>query len=153
MLTASLGVRAFAFLGIALFGAMCGWSAEPVVGSVKTLTGSPVVIRGAQTLPATFGMHLFEKDRLRTDAHSRIGFILRDGSRVSLGPESELSVEKFLFEPGKGQLGLLLQMIRGVAAFVSGKITQLSPESAVVETPVGMIGLRGTKFAAALAAR
>lgn len=139
--------------GIALTGSVYGWSAEAIVGSVKTLTGNPVVIRGQQTLPATFGMHLLEKDHLRTDAQSRVGFILRDGARVSLGPDSELAVEKFVFEPGKGKLELLLRMIRGVAAFVSGKITKLSPESAVVETPVGMIGLRGTKFAAALAAK
>lgn len=147
------GIRAYILVAIVLAAGMRGWSADETVGSVKTLTGSPVVVRGQQTIPAALGMHLFEKDLLRTDAQSRVGFILRDGARVSLGPESELAVEKFVFEPGQGKLELLLRMIRGVAAFVSGKITQLSPASAVVETPVGMIGLRGTKFAAALAAR
>ena len=147
------GIRGCILLAIALGCGLQGWSADQVVGSVKTLTGDPVVIRGQQTIPATLGMHLHEKDRLRTNAQSRIGFILRDGARVSLGPESELAVEKFLFEPAKGQLELLLRMIQGVAAFVSGKITQLSPESSVVQTPVGLIGLRGTKFAATLAAR
>lgn len=148
-----VGIRAFALGTIVFIAAAFGWSAENVVGSVKTLSGNPVVVRGQQAIPAKPGMHLLEKDRLRTDAQSRVGFILRDGSRVSLGPESELAVEKFLFEPGKGELGLLLRMIRGVAAFVSGKIAKLSPGSAVVETPVGMIGLRGTKFAAALAGK
>ena len=140
-------------MAIVFVGAAYAWSGETVVGSVKTLSGNPVVVRGQQAIPATLGMHLLQEDRLRTDAQSRVGFILRDGSRVSLGPESELVVEKFLFEPGKGELGMLLRMIRGVAAFVSGKIAKLSPESAVVETPVGMIGLRGTKFAAVLAAK
>ena len=153
MLANSMGMKAFAWVVIVFIGACYAWGAEIFVGSVKTLNGNPVVVRGSQILPATLGMHLLEKDRLRTDAQSRVGFILRDGSRVSLGPESELTVEKFHFEPGKGELGLLLRMVRGVAAFVSGKIAKLSPESAVVETPVGMIGLRGTKFAAALSAR
>lgn len=97
-------------------------------------------------------MRLQPKDALRTDAQSKVGVILRDGTRIALGPESEVSIESFLFEPGKGELNLLLRMVRGVAAFVSGRIAALAPEAANVETPVGMIGLRGTKFAVSLAA-
>ncbi|MDZ7639678.1 MAG: FecR domain-containing protein [Bryobacterales bacterium] len=145
-------VKAVVILAIVLIGQGYVSGADAVVGSVKTISGKPVLLRGSETIPITLGMHLVERDRLSTDAASRVGFILRDGSRVSLGPESEVVVEKFLFEPGKGELGLLMRLMRGVAAFVSGKIAQLSPESAVVETPVGIIGLRGTKFAAALAA-
>lgn len=128
------------------------WCAEAFAGSVKTVSGAPVVVRGAEQLPAKEGMRLQPKDALRTDAHSKVGVILRDGTRIALGPESEVSIESFLFEPGKGELNLLLRMVRGVAAFVSGRIAALAPEAASVETPVGMIGLRGTKFAVSLAA-
>lgn len=138
--------------GVILF-TVLGLCAESFAGSVKTVSGAPVVVRGTELIPAKAGMRLQPKDALRTDAQSKIGVILRDGTRVSLGPESEVTIESFLFEPGKGELNLLLRMVRGVAAFVSGKIAALAPEAAKVETPVGMIGLRGTKFAVSLAAR
>ena len=125
-------------------------AADPFVGSVKTIVGSPEIVRGSDILPATMGMHLSEKDILKTDGSSRMGIILRDGTRIALGPGSEVSVESFLFDPARDQLGLVLRVLRGVVAFVSGKIAQLSPEAAKVETPVGVIGLRGTKFAVAL---
>jgi hypothetical protein len=41
-------------------------------------------------------------------------------------------------------------MARGAMVYVSGKIAQFSPGSVSVETPVGVLGLRGTEFAVAL---
>jgi len=38
-------------------------------------------------------------------------------------------------------------MLKGTAAFVSGIIGKLAPESVRFETPVATIGLRGTRFA------
>src|SRR6516165_1899754 len=44
--------------------------------------------------------------------------------------------------------GDVLKMVRGVAAYVSGKIAQLSPDAVRVETPVATVGVRGTRFVA-----
>ena len=127
-----------------------GLAADAFVGTVKSFAGPVEIVRGSSTLQAQPGMRLEEKDIVKTGSSASIGFILRDGTRISLGPESEVSVESFLFNPAQDQLGLVVKLLRGVAAFVSGKIAQLSPGSAKVETPVGVIGLRGTKFAVAL---
>jgi hypothetical protein len=76
--------------------------------------------------------------------------VLRDDTRVSLGPETEIRIDRFLFAPATGQLAQVLKMARGVAAYVSGKIAKLSPDAARVETPVAIVGVRGTRFAAKL---
>ena len=39
-------------------------------------------------------------------------------------------------------------MARGVAAYVSGKIAQLAPDAVRLETPVAIVGVRGTRFVA-----
>lgn len=125
-------------------------AAEPVAGSVKAVRGGTVIRRGAETIPAREGMHLLVHDVLQTSSDGRLGVILQDGTRVSLGPDTELKIDQFVYEPAGGKFGLFLRMARGIMAYVSGKIAQFSPESVHVETPVGVVGLRGTQFAVSL---
>jgi hypothetical protein len=124
--------------------------AELVVGSVKTAQGSAVVRRGADKIPTREGMHLLLNDILQTAGDGRLGVILQDGTRISLGPNTELKVDRFVYQPVEGKFGLLLQLGRGMLAYISGKIAQFSPESVSVETPVGVLGLRGTHFAVSI---
>jgi hypothetical protein len=121
--------------------------AESIVGSIKTAQGGAVVLRGTQTIPAREGMHLLVNDILQTSADGRLGAILQDGTGIGLGPNTELKIDKFLYEPADGKLGLLLRLARGVMAYFSGRIARLAPGSVTVETPVGVIGLRGTQMA------
>lgn len=124
--------------------------AEPMVASIGNLTGQVLLVRGADTIPCRQGMHVLTADALRTQADSRVGIIFRDGGRMSLGPNSEARVDKFVYEPAEGRFDKFLRLLRGVAVYVSGKIGQLSPNSVQIETPVGMIGLRGTEVAISL---
>jgi len=121
--------------------------AESIVGSIKTAQGGAVVLRGTQTIPAREGMHLLVNDILQTSADGRLGAILQDGTGIGLGPNTELKIDTFLYEPADGKLGLLLRLARGVMAYFSGRIARLAPGSVTVETPVGVIGLRGTQMA------
>ena len=125
-------------------------AAASSVGLVKVVVGSAVVQRGDQTLPARPGLLLMEGDLLRTGADGRLGVVLRDDTRVSLGPETEIRIDRFVFAPAQGHLALVLKMARGVAAYVSGKIAKLDPDAVRVETPVAIVGVRGTRFAARL---
>jgi hypothetical protein len=131
---------------VTLLGAVEG--AAPSVGLVKVAEGTAVVLRGDQTLLARAGLALLEGDILRTGADGRLGLVLRDDTRVSLGPETEIRIDRFVFAPAKGQLALVLKMARGIAAYVSGKIAKLSPDAVRVETPVAIVGVRGTQFVA-----
>jgi hypothetical protein len=124
-------------------------AADPYIGSIKTVNGVATVKRGATSIPASEGLHLLSKDTLETSS-GRLGLILNDGTRVSIGPNTTISVDQFTFEPARGQLSLLLRMLRGVMVYVSGKIAELSPQSVRIETPVGILGLRGTRVAIAL---
>jgi hypothetical protein len=87
------------------------------------------------------------QDVIKTGADGRLSFILHDGTRVSLGPNSEMKLSQFAYEPAQSNYGLVIDMAKGVLAYVSGKIAKFSPESVKVRTPTGVIGVRGTKFA------
>src|SRR6266568_1960585 len=124
--------------------------AETVVGSVKTARGSAIVHRGVDTTPLREGMHLLLNDFLQTAADGGVGVILQDGTRISLGPNTELRIDQFVYQPVEGKFGLVLRLGRGILAYISGKIAQFSPQSAIVEMPVGVLGLRGTHFAVSI---
>ena len=121
-------------------------SAAAPIGLVKVTAGSATVQRGDETLPARLGLALQEGDILRTGADGRVGVVLRDDTRLSLGPESEILIDRFAFAPAQGRLGLVVKMARGIMAFVSGNIAKLSHDAVRVETPVAIVGVRGTQF-------
>jgi hypothetical protein len=123
------------------------WGAESIVGSVKTAQGGALVRRGADTIPAREGMHLLLNDILATSADGRLGAILQDGTGIGLGPNTELKIDRFVFEPADGKFGLLLRLAKGVLAYFSGRIARFAPDTVTVETPVAVVGLRGTHLA------
>src|SRR5215510_7378225 len=143
MRTLSVGAVAIVLV-LVPFGAIVGASAP--IGLVKVTEGTATVQRGNETLPARLGLALEEGDVLRTAADGRMGVVLRDETRLSLGPESEIRIDHFVFAPAKGRLGLVVKMARGVMAFVSGSIAKLSHDAVRVETPVAIVGVRGTQF-------
>ena len=146
-------VTARAFLPALL---LCSWlispapGADSTIGSVKAAHGNAVVRRGTETLPCQEGFHLIAQDVLQTSKDGSVGVILQDGTRIALGPNSELKIDQFVYQPVDGKFALLIRLARGVMAYVSGKIAQFAPEAVKVETPVGFVGLRGTHFAISL---
>jgi hypothetical protein len=116
-------------------------------GRIKVVSGSAFIVRESQLVPASVGQDVYASDGLRTGADGRIGITLKDDTRISLGPSSEVRLERFNYAAADGSLGLVLKIVRGVAAYVSGRIAKLSPDSVRLETPTAIVGVRGTSLA------
>jgi len=123
------------------------YAQQAIAGRIKVASGSAFVVRGGAELPAQAGQVLYEADTLRTGADGRLGVTLKDDTRVSLGPTSEVRLDRFAYAPAEGQMALVLKLVRGVAAYVSGRIAKLSPDSIRLETPAAIVGVRGTTLA------
>jgi hypothetical protein len=120
---------------------------RPVAGKVKVASGAAFIVRdGAQT-PAQLGQVVYESDGLRTGADGKVGVTLNDDTRLSLGPNSELKLERFTFAPADSGFGLVLKFVKGAATYVSGRIAKLAPDAVRLETPAAIIGVRGTTLA------
>ena len=120
---------------------------RPVAGRIKVSTGSVFVVRGGAQIPAQVGQVVFEADGLQTGADGKIGVTLNDDTRLSLGPNSEMKLERFMFQPADSGFGLVLKFVKGAATYVSGRIAKLAPDSIRLETPAAIIGVRGTTLA------
>lgn len=116
-------------------------------GQVKVVSGAAFVVREGRAMPATPGQVVFEADVLQTGPDGRLGVTLNDDTRVSLGPVSEVRLDRFAYASADGRLGLVLKFVRGVAAYVSGRIAKLSPDAIRLETPSAIVGVRGTTLA------
>ncbi len=113
-------------------------------GRIKIASGAAFIVRAGQTIPAQAGATVFEADVLRTGADGRLGLMMKDETRLSLGPSSEIRLDRFAYAPAEGRLGFVLSVVRGVAAYVSGKIAKLAPDAVRLETPAAIVGVRGT---------
>ena len=116
-------------------------------GRVKVASGAAFVVREGRAIPAAPGQVVLEADVLRTGADGRLGITLNDDTRVSLGPASEVRVDRFAYASADGGLRLVLKFVRGVSAYVSGRIAKLSPDAVRLETPAAIVGVRGTTLA------
>jgi hypothetical protein len=122
-----------------------GFAQSPVAGRVKTASGAAFILRQNDTLPAKPGDVVYESDGLRTGADGRLGITLKDDTRLSLDPSTELRLDRFVYEPAEGRFDFLLKIVRGVVAYVSGRLGHLAPDSIRLETPEGVLGIRGTR--------
>jgi hypothetical protein len=120
---------------------------QPAAGRIKVASGNVFVVRAGTAQPAQAGQLVYEADTLRTGVDGRIGVTLNDDTRVSLGPSSEVRLDRFTYAPADSQLSLVLRVVRGVAAYVSGRIAKLAPDAIRLETPAAIVGVRGTTVA------
>jgi len=119
---------------------------ESPVGKTKTSKGSVFVVRDGRQMPVAVGDRLFQNDTIRTGASSSVGIIFEDNTILSLGPDSEIVIDQYVFAPEKGLFSMIARMVRGTASYLSGIIGHQSPESVKFRTPEATIGIRGTHF-------
>ncbi|MDF9393067.1 MULTISPECIES: FecR family protein [Methylococcus] len=116
------------------------------VASLKTTSGKVEVSRNDQVIMLTAGAPLFTGDVLRTGDASSAGISFQDGTRMSIGPGSELKIDRYRFVPIEQDYAFDVYLRKGSAAFSTGKFAKLAPEAVKVNTPQASIGIRGTKF-------
>lgn len=123
-----------------------GMCQESSIGKIKTIKGDVSAIRSDRTIALNLGDLLYQNDAIRTGVKSSVGIIFEDNTILSLGPKSEIVIDKYVFAPEKGTLAMIASMFKGTATYLSGIIGRQSPESVKFQTPDATIGIRGTKF-------
>jgi hypothetical protein len=116
-------------------------------GQVKTAAGTVYLERGGKRLPVSVGTAVQQSDTLVTGADGSAGITFTDNSLLSVGPNSVLEIQKYVFDTTThaGQFDASLK--KGTLAVISGKMVKQSPEAMRVRTPSSIMGVRGTEFA------
>src|ERR671912_2464001 len=94
--------------------------AHSAAGRVKVVSGSAFIVRGGDTLAARAGDTVFASDALRTGEGGSVGVTLKDDTRLSLGPNSEVRLERYVYAPGSGGAGTGLKVAGRGGGAVAG---------------------------------
>ncbi len=124
------------------------WSEEAAIGYVKTAVGDTSIVNGGVTVRAEAGTPVQFGSTLKTGAKSSMGVTFKDETVMSFGPDTEITIDEYLYVPAQEKLGLVAKLAKGSLNYISGVIAKLRPEAVSVVTPSGTIGIRGTHFAA-----
>lgn len=116
------------------------------VGHIQTLKGEAYLLRGNTSIPVRVGGQIFSGDAIKTTKTGSVGIVMTDDSSLSLGPDSEIVLKDYLFNPKEGKFAFLTQMVKGTFVYLSGIIGKLSPDSIKIVIPDATIAVRGTKL-------
>lgn len=109
--------------------------AQIVVNDVKGVVPSrePVVLRA--------GIDVFQNELIRTGPQSASTILFQDNTNLSVGSDSQVTLDRFVFDPDPAKSAVALSIAKGVARFTTGSL----PKSAYrITTPTATIGIRGT---------
>jgi len=97
---------------------------------------------GAATRTVVLGDTLIFRERIETRGDGLVQILLVDGSTFTVGANSDLVIDEFVYDPEAGTGRLVASFGKGVARFVGGRLSK-SEGGVTVKTPVGTIGIRG----------
>ena len=132
-------------LAVTIFSVGAAVAADPV-GYVKVAEGEALVLTSGKAVLAQPGLAIAVGQVLKTGRTGRLGVSFRDNTVMSLGPDTEVLVDDYLYAPGQDELKFGASLLRGTMHFISGVIAKLKPEAVSIRTPGGTIGIRGTRF-------
>ncbi len=87
------------------------------------------------------GTNMLTNEKVVTGPSGQAQLIFNDGSAFSIGPNSELTLDKFVYDPERGSGQMALSVTKGVFRFVGGKISKENPVQIKVGTAT--MGIRG----------
>jgi hypothetical protein len=115
-------------------------------GTLKTVTGDVRLSQGGTGQVAQEGSGLQQADRIVTGPDASATFTLKDGTVISVGPNSTLDLVKVKFDTTTQQGSVMLSLLQGTIRVVTGWLSKLHPEQVKVITPTSVVGVRGTDF-------
>ena len=116
------------------------------IGQVRSLVGVAEVTRADGTVVVLkVGDSVYVNDTIETKAGAKLGLVLIDGMTLALGEKGELVLDELVYDPSTKGGKQILTLVSGAAEFVSGTIAKSGQDHTTFKTPVGTVGIRGTR--------
>jgi len=139
----SLGVPSASSGGLSARGTTAG--GPLAIGVAAAVSGRVEASTSGQSMRSLqSGSPIFLKDKITTDSVGHLQLLLRDETAFTIGPDSEIVMDQFVYDPASDAGKVSTQITKGVFRFVTGKIARKKPENMEIHLPVGSIGIRGT---------
>jgi hypothetical protein len=116
------------------------------VATITALKGQADIKRDKGLFTAHLGDKLHEKDLVITKDKSKVQIIFKDDTLITVGKNSNFSIEKYIYEENNPKVSARFGLIRGTMRTITGKIGKIAPARFSVKTKTTTIGIRGTNF-------
>jgi len=110
--------------------------AQEAIGSATSV--KPQAEANARMLSG--GSTVYSKELIHTGDACVADLRFHDNSNLSVGPKSNVRLDKFVYDPNKSAGGVAVEATRGSFRFVTGSQSKGSYQ---VKTPYGTLGIRG----------
>lgn len=87
------------------------------------------------------GVNVVANERIVTTAQGQAQMLFRDESAFTVGPNSDVVLDEFVYDPNTQTGKIALSATKGVFRLVGGKISKKTPVT--LRTPTSTIGIRG----------
>jgi Ca2+-binding RTX toxin-like protein len=115
------------------------------IGNIIALKGQVWAESEAGLRPLEAGSPVYQGDKIVTGPGSNAEIRFLDDTCLSQGADSALSLDQYVYNPtDESASNLGFGLLQGAFRHVSGKIAATNPENVQLESPLAVIGIRGT---------
>jgi hypothetical protein len=97
---------------------------------------------GGAVRTIVIGDNVVTDEKIDTDGAGLVQILLPDGTTFTVGPNSSLTIDKFVYDPSANTAQVTASLARGVFRFIGGR-TSKTEDGVTLNTPVGTVGIRG----------
>ncbi len=97
---------------------------------------------GAGVRTMVLGDDVLTNEKIDTTGGGLVQILLADGTTFTVGPNSSLVIDKFVYDPDANTAQVTASLAKGVFRFIGGR-TSKTEGDVTINTPVGTVGIRG----------
>ena len=87
------------------------------------------------------GLEVYFNEKVETGPVGRTQLLFKDGTAITIGPNANMTIDKYVFDPNAGTGDMALSVTKGVFRIVGGRISKRKPIK--LKTPVATLGVMG----------
>lgn len=111
-----------------------------VASAVNQSASSEFAGQGTRTI--TIGDAVIHNQVINTSGEGLVQILLADGTAFTVGPNSRLTIDSFVYDPEAGTAKVSASLSKGFMRFIGGR-TSKTDGGATINTPIGTAGIRG----------
>jgi hypothetical protein len=128
-------------VGLLIGGSGRSWSQENIGDAKIVINAVEGNLPTGSQVPVAQGDNVFLNEAVHSGPDSKANLLLKDSTNVTVGPETIVKLDSFVYTGPKQPATIALNVAKGTMRFVTG---DASKRAYTILTPTAAIGVRGT---------
>jgi hypothetical protein len=117
------------------------------IAFIPAFNGKAEITRDGKIIDVVVGIKIKTHDSIKTYDKTKLQLMFKDKTRITIGKNSQFSVEDYLFDEEKpNKVKATFRFSKGLFRTISGKIGKLNKNKFKIKVKSATIGIRGTEF-------